>query len=316
MPTKSARPSRNFHHYLPIPDEILHSGIYVTSVGRDSVKPNEPYPRPLHPSLYYFNWHEGRTLPEFSMLLVANGRGIFECRQTGRVLLKRGAIILVFPGVWHRYRPEPKSGWTEKWVQFNGELPHKLLDQHIISPEQSVLLPRNSRLVEMTLDRLLETVHRSPTSNSLFLSLQTLGALSLALGDSLLAVPQTEFKHGLNARQSDSIVAAAIDFIWTRSHKPLSVMDVVEAVGVTRRTLERHMAAAVGHSVLDEIVSCRFNRAERLLRETQLPIKTIVTLAGFGSLENMRQAFIVRTQMSPAHYRNQHHLSPFQSSSR
>jgi AraC-like DNA-binding protein len=312
MRVKSTKSSQSFHHYLPIPDEILHGGIYVTSVGRDTVHPNEPYPRPLHPSLYYFHWDEGRTLPEFSILLVAAGSGIFECRQTGRVLLEKGSVILLFPGVWHRYRPEPKSGWTEKWVQFNGEFPHKLLDHRIIFPEQSVLHPRNPNLVERTLDQLLETAHRNPTSNSLFLSLQTLGALSLALGGSFSSAPQTEFKSALNSRQSDPIAAAAVDFIWTRSHKPLSVMDVVEAVGVTRRTLERHLAAALGHSVLEEIVNCRFNRAERLLRETQLSLKTVVTLAGFGSLENMRQAFIVRTKLSPAFYRNQRRSSPFQ----
>ena len=58
-----------------------------------------------------------------------------------------------------------------------------------------------------------------------------------------------------------------------------------------------------GRSVLDEIIRCRFSRAERLLRETDLPLKTIVNLAGFGSFENLRQAFIARTGLAPAAYR-------------
>jgi AraC-like DNA-binding protein len=313
-PVKSSRSSKKssegFHHYLPIPDEILHSGIYVTSVGQVTIRPGEPYPKSQHPSLYHFTWNEGRTLPEFSLLLVARGRGVFESRETGRITLEQGEIILVIPGVWHRYRPDAKVGWTEKWVQFNGELPHKLLDHGIISPEQSVLRPAHSRFIEITLDRLLETVHRDPTSNSLSLSLQTLGALSLALRGSIAPAPRAASQRSLNVKQSDPVVAAAVDYIWTRSHKVLSVMDVVKALGVTRRKLERRMAAAMGHSVLEEIIQCRFSRAERLLRETELPIKTIVTLAGFGSMENMRQTFIARAKLSPATYRSHRRFNP------
>jgi transcriptional regulator GlxA family with amidase domain len=65
------------------------------------------------------------------------------------------------------------------------------------------------------------------------------------------------------------------------------------------------MLAGRGHSVLDEIIQCRFSRAERLLRETSLPIKTIVNLAGFGSPENMRQVFLARVKYSPLDYRRQ-----------
>ena len=65
------------------------------------------------------------------------------------------------------------------------------------------------------------------------------------------------------------------------------------------------MSAVMGRSVLDEIIRCRFSRAERLLRETQLPIKTVVALAGFGSAENLRHVFLSRTKLSPSEYRQQ-----------
>jgi transcriptional regulator GlxA family with amidase domain len=100
-------------------------------------------------------------------------------------------------------------------------------------------------------------------------------------------------------------VEAALDYIWTRSHNVLSVMEVAAALGVTRRTLERHMAA-VGRNVLGEIALCRFSRAERLLRETDLPIKAVVNLAGFGSMENLRQACVARLKASPGAYRKHH----------
>lgn len=298
-------PGEGFHHYLPITDELLHSGFYVTSLGRAVIAPGEGYPPRTHPSLYDFSWEKGRTLPEFSLMLITCGEGIFETRRTGKVRLEGGVAVLLFPGVWHRYRPCRAIGWTEKWVHFNGEFPHKLMDQGIISSERPVLASGDFQYVETALDRLLAAAHSNPASNSLQISLLALGALAAAFGDAPApAAPVTAF-HA-EEKGADPIAAAAIDYIWTRSHKVLSVQDVAENVGMTRRTLERHMTATIGHSVLDEIVQCRFSRAERLLRETDLPIKTIVALAGFGSVQNLRYVFLGRAGCAPGEYRERH----------
>src|SRR2546423_781954 len=102
---KLSATSESFHHYLPIPDSLFHSGIYVTSAGLGIVHPGEEYPPAQHPSLYHFTWNDGRTLPEFSLLMVSDGCGIFESREAGRLPVEAGTVILIFPGVWHRYRP-------------------------------------------------------------------------------------------------------------------------------------------------------------------------------------------------------------------
>jgi AraC-like ligand binding domain len=33
-----------------------------------------------------------------------------------------GQVIFLFPGVWHRYRPDEKTGWDEHWVGFDGDV--------------------------------------------------------------------------------------------------------------------------------------------------------------------------------------------------
>jgi transcriptional regulator GlxA family with amidase domain len=101
----------------------------------------------------------------------------------------------------------------------------------------------------------------------------------------------------------DEFVTAAENYIWTHSQLAISVRDVAEHLKVSRRTLERRFGAALGRTVLEEVTRCRFNRAERLLRETDLPVKTVVYMAGFGRAENMRQAFTKQLQLSPRAYR-------------
>src|SRR5258708_2776253 len=121
--------SGSFHRYLPLSDQIFHSGIYAVGAGVDQIRPGEAYPPARHPSLYQFSWKEGRTLSEFCVMLMTGGAGEFESKETGLVELHAGTAIFLFPDVWHRYRPQSNLGWKLKWVQFNGEIPHQLMDQ-------------------------------------------------------------------------------------------------------------------------------------------------------------------------------------------
>ena len=175
------------------------------------------------------------------------------------------------------------------------------MDQEVISPQNPVIPLADSGPAERALTLLLDHVHGAPTSNSLLVSLMALSALTAVIGPE--GQPTPSIKAPAAGSSTDPMIAAARDYIWTRSHKILSVADVVESLGVERRTLERRFSAKLGRTVLDEIIQCRFRRAERLLSETDLPIKTIVTLAGFGSLENMRQVFMTETGLSAADYR-------------
>ena len=295
-------PPAAFHYYLPIPDEIFHSGLYVTSVGRGISEARESYPPARHPALYHFDWNHWRVLPEFSLMLLTAGRGVFESKETRRISVEAGTAILLFPDVWHRYAPAVETGWTEQWVHFNGELAHRLLAQGVITPDKPVL-PLSDRRgpAERAFSSLLDHVQTMPGANSLLVSLMAVSALTAVIG--LTGQPDSKLPSASAAKNTDPVIAAARDYIWTRSHTVLSVADVVTALGIERRTLERRFSQKLGHTVLAEIIQCRFRRAERLLSETDLPIKTIVTLAGFGSMENMRQVFMAGTGLSAADYR-------------
>jgi AraC-like DNA-binding protein len=301
-PTTPGNEYDGFHLYLPIAEEIFHRGLYVTSAGRAHIRPGQGYPPTQHPRLYQFRWAEGRILPEFSLILITAGRGVFESRETGKTTITEGSVILLFPGTWHRYAPDPKTGWTENWVQFNGELAHQLWNSGMISEKQPVIRLQRFAALERYFERLLARIYRNPGANSFLLSLHVLRFLTTVL-ESLPETPHEREDKVSLCDTADPIVAAAVDYIWTRSHTVLSVADVANHAGVSRRTLDRRMAAVLNHTVLEEIIRCRYSRAERLLRETRLPVKTVSSLAGFGSTENMRQVFIKMANTPPGNYR-------------
>jgi transcriptional regulator GlxA family with amidase domain len=101
----------------------------------------------------------------------------------------------------------------------------------------------------------------------------------------------------------DELVASVINMIWTQSHRPLSVEQIAAELGVSRRTIERRMRVAAGRSVLEEIHACRLSRAKRLLRETDLAVKTVAYLSGFGSVERLRLGMLKSEKCAPGDFR-------------
>lgn len=294
-----------FFHYLPVNEESITWGMYVTGAGRVVIEPGEHYPPSGHPTLYQFDWLRGRTLPEFQLVLITDGAGEFESEATGHVEFVGATLIFVFPGVWHRYRPASKVGWTERWFSCNGELLHRLFGIGMFGPSLAVAKPHDPVRLAAEYDKMLEAIHRHSVQHPAVLTFQAMRIISEAIGqrveDALNsgAVPKDHSALYVD----DPIVQKALEIIWTHSQYPMSVGDIARQLPVTRRTLDRRFVEATGHSVLEEINACRLSRAKRLLAETDLPVKTVAHLAGFSSTERMRVIFVEREGISPTVYR-------------
>lgn len=299
--------TEDFFHYLPVHEESMRWGAYVTGAGRARIAPNADYPPKGHPTLYNFDWRRGRTLPEFQILLIADGSGMFESESTGVVEFDESTLLFLFPGVWHRYRPVPEVGWTERWISFNGELVHRLLNIGLIHPRLAVTRPHDPARITQAFEKLLDRIHNHPVQHSVLLSLQALGLISDTVAHRVNSTSQTGEAPRISDDDAhkDPVVEQALELVWSHSHYPLSVSDIARQLPVTRRTLDRRFAESVGHSVLEEINMCRLSRAKRLLLETTLPVKTVAHLAGFSSTERMRVAFVEREGLSPTAFREQ-----------
>ena len=129
----------NFFCYLPINQRNIQWDLYLTGIGQTEIGTNEPYPPPNHPGTYDFDWDKGRVLPEYQAIFISEGKGTFESGDTGVVEVKKGNVILLFPKVWHRYHPDPETGWTEQWISFSGEYPYRLFQRGFLSPLTPIL---------------------------------------------------------------------------------------------------------------------------------------------------------------------------------
>lgn len=291
----------DFFRYLPVNSRATQWGVYVTGTGCSGVAPGSRFPRTGHPPLYQFTWDKGRVLPEFQFIYLTRGNGVFESGPTGRIDVGAGDVILLFPGVWHRYRPNPRTGWDSYWVGANGNHLRWLLEQGFLSPRSPILRIGVTDEILKAYQAMLDEVRLESISNPLLLGAQTMELLAQIVAPPRPSEPPPEETPIVE----DRMVAKAIHFIWNYSHRPMQVEDVVGQVPLTRRSLERRFQRVLGRTILDEIMRCRIERVKRLLEETEVPIKRIASIAGFSSAEHLSKVFRRLEGISAVAYRQQ-----------
>jgi LacI family transcriptional regulator len=85
--------------------------------------------------------------------------------------------------------------------------------------------------------------------------------------------------------------------------RAIQVRDVVEAVALSRRVLERRFREVFKKSVYDEIRRARVERATRMLLETDFSVSQIAAFLGFPSDKHIGRYFRREKGMTPQRYR-------------
>lgn len=284
------------YRYLRVDTDNLRHELYVTAVGSLDTPAGGAYPAPDHPDGYLFDWARGRVLGDFAVVFLSRGGGVFETRN-GRVACRAGDVLLIPPGVWHRYRPDPATGWCEHWVCANGEYLHRLRAKKLFLPNAEHLVGAADARLREAHRRLWRRAKSAGAANDLALAAGALEVFSLASAHRLVAV---DFPL---ATAADPVAAAAREYLWFNSHRPLSVARIAAQVGVSRRTLERAYRDAHGITVANDLTARRVERARHLLEETRMSVKEISYAVGFGDPKRLIRNFTRATGSSPAAFR-------------
>jgi len=132
-------------------------------------------------------------------------------------------------------------------------------------------------------------------------------------GDPAPAEPLLIAPRGIVARAStravavsDPEVVGAIQFIQEHSCQGVSVDDVARHLAISRSTLQRRFAHALGRTPQTEIHQQQVQRAKQLLSDTDLPLSRIAEMAGFQYQESLCRVFKRLTGQTPGAYRKSH----------
>lgn len=156
--------------YLIVNDMDRKFGLWVNTVGYQSIPPDSPYPLKEHPSGYYFNAEKGRVLREYQLVYITKGRGLFSSDSTPERQVCKGRLMVLFPGQWHTYYPLRQTGWTEYYIGFEGPVIDTIVGDAFLSQERQILeVGINEELVSL-FSRALEVAEADKISAQQYLS--------------------------------------------------------------------------------------------------------------------------------------------------
>ncbi len=105
---------------------------------------------------------------------------------------------------------------------------------------------------------------------------------------------------------SDREVADAIRFIYQNSNRSIQVMDVANAVALSRSALEKRFRKAINTTIHEKIRQIRIEKITRILIETDLAISQIAQQMGFPGIEHIARYFRTEKGMSLQAYRKKY----------
>lgn len=102
----------------------------------------------------------------------------------------------------------------------------------------------------------------------------------------------------------DALVKAAVQFIRAQAGKLIGVEQVAQAVAVSRRTLDRRFAGALGRTVHAELARVRMQMARSLLADSSRAIAEVARGCGYGTAASFSRAFRQHSGRWPSEYRD------------
>ncbi len=285
----------NYFRYLVVSDREIGWGLYVTNAGHARIPAKSPYPPAGHPESHAFRWEQGRRLPEYQILYISEGEGEFEVEGGQTFELHPGNAVILFPNVWHRYRPNPTVGWNEYWVSINGPVIDRWVEHQFISPKQPLYRLEDGRTVVDSYSRILELIHLETPGYT-----QLIASEASSLIASILATQRTE-QAGDKALK---MIRDAKRCLENQVEEIPEMKRLAASLHYSTSHFYRLFKEHTGLTPYQYHLQIRINRACFLLRNTDLPIKQIAARLHFSSPYHFSKMFKARLGVSPTKWRN------------
>jgi AraC-like DNA-binding protein len=281
--------------YFPCNKAMEHWGINILSCGYGNIPAGQQYPPPLHPEDHQFSWDRGRILNSYCFLYIAGGKGVYESFTTDSAKLQAGTVLLLRPGLWHRYKPDTETGWDEYWLEFSGEVARRLINNGPLHDAPEVIKARN--IAGLT-DIFIEAVHiaeNQPQGFEYLLARQAISVITTLI--SSLA--------GAGDIDSEKVEAlrTAREILVSNPSGSIDLPELAMEVGMSYSLFRKTFKRVTGLTPYQYRLEFLMRLSERLLVSSDMKITDIAEKTGFGSLYYFSKTFKKKTGMCPSEYR-------------
>jgi len=284
----------SFLHYLPYSEEDEKLGMLCTTAGSILVPPGIVYPpqKNEHPALFR-PVSEGRILPEFQMVYISSGEGVF---NSGGVSyqVKPGSLLLLLPGIKHSYKPRIETGWREYWVGFKGAYFSGLIEEGRFSPEHVYFEPGLHDSILSLFGLVFDEVR---TQRPLYQMKACAAILSL------IAEVLARERRNDQPNFYQQIVQKAKCHMESNIFNAINLSAISEQLGISTSRLNEIFKTYTSMTPYQYYIHIKIHRAESLLEQEDLPIKEVAYKMGFDDQCYFSRLFKNKTGISPSDWK-------------
>lgn len=287
--------SPRFFRYLPPAPDAAEWGGVVLDAGYGTIAPGADYPQPGHPEDHAFSWEKGRRLGAHTFVYITAGRGVFDSELSGEVAVEAGSVFLVFPNVWHRYRPDRETGWSEYWVEVEGPLIESAVRRAGMNAKSPVMRVGHDDALLRCFLNIADTIRREDPGFEAIIGIRSLeivarirSLMMIARSTGVTTPEQVVRRAQLSMREN---LGGALDF----EH-------LARQLGMSYSKFRRVFKGETGRAPGEYFIEMKINRARQLLM-ADMGIQETADLLGFDSPHYFSRLFKARAGVTPGSLR-------------
>ena len=273
-------------------------GLHLNVAGYARIPPSLTYPPRVHPSGYFFTWKKGRILQEYQINYITEGSGVLET-IADQYIVAPGSIIILRPGMWHRYRPDTASGWNEHYLGFNGEFCNHLFHEGFFASNRPVLYIGFHEAILQQFFEIIQMVKEEKTGHQQVIAATTI----LIISKILSAIRNQEFE----GKSIERTIRKACLYFRENVNMNVNIEQLARELNVGYSYFRQMFRKYTGISPTQYHSSLRIQKAKDLLVSTDQSFKEIALDLGFESYFYFSRIFKDKTGQSPMEFRREHH---------
>jgi AraC-like DNA-binding protein len=286
---------KNEIFYPTIHETDEKMGIVVTTSGFQIIPANHSYPPEGHPKTYAFHYGAGRILNEFQIIYITSGKGVFSSKETEEIVLNEGSIFILFPGMWHTYRPLPEIGWEAYWVGFRGDFVENLTEKgFLIQNNPFYQVGYNETIVNLFQEINENSKREEPGAQAL------LGGIVMHMLGILFHFRKNEV---FSNKAFISLIAKAKVIMREHVLTDITAEEIANKLNISYSWFRRTFKEYTGFSPSQFMVQLRIQKAKEFLEQRNDSVKQIALQLNFESISYFSVFFKRETGLSPHNYR-------------
>lgn len=286
-------------HYLRVNPNDEDWGIVVTTVGYQFIPPKSQYPLSRHPDQYNFKPQNGRTLNEYQLVYITKGSGYFSSQSYAKEQIFAGTMLLLFPGEWHSYYPDPETGWDEYWIGFRGPHIDRRVEKQFFKKEE----PIHKIGISATIINLYEDVLRMSSQEKTGYQQMVSSILLHILGSVYYKDKNNSFT---DPHIVDKINEARI-LMKAQTENQLQPEEIAAQLGLGYSWFRRMFKEYTGVSPAQYLLQQKHLKAKELLTTTNLNISEIAYQLRFDNTGQFSTFFKKKEGITPSEFRERAH---------